>query len=88
MILIDRIDSNRVYVLLDKKSQYLDMLKQEEINKIRTKLAFDYNIWFFPLKEIIKPSVSVLKCDTITKNQYKRLLKRFKESEEVKSNGK
>lgn len=33
MILIDRIDSNRVYILLDKKSQYLDMLKQEEINK-------------------------------------------------------
>ena len=33
MITIDRIDSNRVYVLLDKKSQYLDMLKQEGKNK-------------------------------------------------------
>lgn len=88
MILIDRINSNRVYILLDKKSVFIEQVSHNEFYNFRVNLAFKNGIWFFPIKESNNPAISILKCDKLTKNQYKKLLKRFKESEEVKSNGK
>lgn len=81
------ISNDRVYVIIDKRGQYIETDNHKEFHDFRVYLSFEKGIWFYPLKEQNKPAISVLKCDSISKKQYKKLLNEFKKSKGVKSDG-